>query len=221
MLLYCVIHAASLKKSKGTLLPNFTQQQRQQVVGSVDFIAANAFTAKWVSAKPGSAGSGWQDSKTNSRGQAIGAATGVPWMNVVPWSQAKMLQYLSRQYKTGSTPPAIVITSSGTQVPGEDQLQLPGVLQDDFRIAYYRSYLDSICGALTSSKVRVVAWYAWSLFDGFEWTDGFTRKFGLVHVAYQGPQGTPGAVAVGGKGLARSLKASARWLSRHFFTSSA
>lgn len=196
-------YPASLKKAKGQHLPTLTAQQRQQVLGSVDFIAANAFTAKWVSARPGNAGTGWQDSKTSSTGQPIGANTGVPWMQTVPWSQAKMLQYLSKRYATSGGPPVIVISSSGTQVPGEERQQLPEVLQDTFRIDYYRNYLDSVCEAVATGGVRVTAWYAWSLFDGFEWTDGYARKFALIHVSYPG--------------LQRSLKASARWLSQYFF----
>jgi beta-glucosidase len=189
--------AASLRKGKGQYLPNLSPQQKQQLRGSLDFIAANAFTAKWVSAKPGSDGTGWQDSKTSSSGQLIGAATGVPWMNVVPWSQAKMLQYLSKRYST-----AILISSSGTQVPGEEGQTLPNVLQDTFRIEYYRAYLDSVCSAVASGSTKVLGWYAWSLFDGFEWTDGFTRKFGLVHVSPD---------------LKRTPKSSSQWLSQHFF----
>ena len=202
-------YPSSLRKSKGQHLPTFTPNQRQQLVGSVDFIAANAFTAKWVSARPGNAGLGWQDSKTNSSGQLIGAATGVPWMNVVPWSQKRMLQYLSAHYKGAP----ILISSSGTQVPGEERQQLPDVLQDSFRVEYYRTYLDSVCDAVASGGANVIAWYAWSLFDGFELTDGFTRKFGLIHVSYQ--QGTDKPAA--SDTLRRSPKASARWLSANFF----
>lgn len=121
-------------------------------------------------------------------------------MNVVPWSQAKMLQYLTKRYST-----AILISSSGTQVPGEGGQTLPDVLQDTFRIDYYRAYMDSVCSAVASGGARVVGWYAWSRFDGFEWTDGFTRKFGLVHVSTD---------------LKRTPKASARWLSKHFFKQS-
>lgn len=210
--------AASLRKRKGQYLPELTPQQKQQLTGSIDFIAANAFTAKRVSAKPGSSGLGWQDSKTGSNGQLIGTATGVPWMNVVPSSQSKMLEYLTKRYWTSkSGSPAILISSSGTQVPGEEGQQLPAVLQDTFRINYYKLYIDSVCSAVASGSARVIGWYAWSLFDGFEWTDGFTRKFGVVHVAYDGPTGTSAAVAAAGGGLKRTPKASAHWLSLHFF----
>lgn len=193
-------YPATLRQAKGDHLPTFSQQQKQLVLGSLDFVAANAFTAKEVSAKPGGRGSGWKESR-------IGAATGVPWMTLAPSSQARMLQYLSKRYKS-----PVLISSSGTQVPGEEKQRLPEALQDTFRVDYYRAYLDSVCSAVATADVKLIGWYAWSLFDGFEWTDGFQRKFGLVHVAYE-----PSGVAASGELLKRSPKSSARWLSQHFF----
>lgn len=214
-------YPASLKAAKGQYLPAFTAQQRQLLNGSLDFIAANCFTAKYVSAKPGSS-TGFRQSKSSSSGQLIGPASGVPWINVVPGTQAKMLRYISRRYSLkgpGGTAvrPAVLISSSGVQVPGEEKMKLPAVLQDDFRVNFYREYLDSVCEAVASGDVNLIGWYAWSLFDGFEWTDGFRRKFGLVHVQYASPQGTSAAVAAAGGGLQRTPKNSARWLSQHFF----
>jgi beta-glucosidase len=84
-------------------------------------------------------------------------------------------------------------------------------------VNFYREYLDSVCEAVASGDVNLIGWYAWSLFDGFEWTDGFRRKFGLVHVQYATPQGTSAAVAAAGGGLQRTPKQSAQWLSQHFF----
>jgi beta-glucosidase len=190
-------YPASLRQAKGDNLPTFSPKHKQLVLGSLDFVAANAFTAKLVSAKPGGGGNGWRESR-------VGAATGVPWMTLAPSSQAKMLQYMSKRYKS-----AVLISSSGTQVPGEEKLRLPEALQDTFRVDYYSAYLDSVCSAVATADVRLIGWYAWSLFDGFEWTDGFQRKFGLVHVAYE-----PSASV---ERLSRSPKSSAHWLSQHFF----
>jgi beta-glucosidase/6-phospho-beta-glucosidase/beta-galactosidase len=85
------------------------------------------------------------------------------------------------------------------------------------RVNFYREYLDSVCEAVAAGDVNLIGWYAWSLFDGFEWTDGFRRKFGLVHVQFASPQGTSAAVAAAGGGLQRTPKKSAQWLSQHFF----
>jgi beta-glucosidase len=129
--------AASLKATKGQYLPTFTAEQKKLLNGSLDFIAANCFTAKYVSAKPGST-TGFRQSKTSPSGQLIGPQSGVSWINVVPGTQAKMLRYITRRYSlkgAGGTMvrPAVLISSSGVQVPGEEKMRPPAVLQDDFR----------------------------------------------------------------------------------------
>lgn len=182
----------SLRTSKGSLLPSFTPAQRALLNGSLDFIAANAFTARYVSAQPDRP-NGWRESKVSpSSGAPIGPSTGVPWISAVPSSQAAMLLYLSERYARpgGGGPPQLVISSSGVQPAGEQAARLPRVLDDAPRLSYYFSYLDSVCEAVASGRVRLLAWYAWSWMDGWEWTDGFTRKWGLVHVAYDRPRGT-------------------------------
>ncbi|KAH8079171.1 beta-glucosidase [Aureococcus anophagefferens] len=70
---------------------------------------------------------------------------------------------------------------------------------DGFRLAYLRDHLDAAAEA-SAAGVDVVAYYAWSLLDNYEWADGYSKRFGLVYVDY----GT----------LDRTPKRSARWFAR-------
>jgi len=46
------------------------------------------------------------------------------------------------------------------------------VIQDEFRINYYKEYLENVKIAINNG-VKVKGYFAWSLLDNFEWTDGY------------------------------------------------
>jgi beta-glucosidase len=84
--------------------------------------------------------------------------------------------------------PPIYITESGCSYgdePDED-----GVVDDQRRIAYLDSHLRAIKKAIDSG-VDVRGYYTWSLMDNFEWGEGYTQRFGLVHVDYESLLLTP------------------------------
>ncbi|KAI8467355.1 MAG: glycoside hydrolase superfamily [Monoraphidium minutum] len=194
-------YPASLRASKGAALPRFAPSEVASLRGSLDFVAANCFAAKWVWAAPANA-NGWREGKAHPGNKSvIGKPSGISWIDVAPWSQERMLTYIQKRYGD----PQILISSSGVMGPGEAAAPKAQQLQDSFRLEYLRSYLDSVCRAVKASRVRLIGWYAWSFLDAWEWREGYTTKFGVVRVEYKGGS------------LAREPKASALWLSRHFF----
>lgn len=75
------------------------------------------------------------------------------------------------------------ITESGCDGPGEASTPLPAVLNDSFRLAYYKGYVGAAVEAARGG-VPIKGYFAWSLLDNFEWAgEGEKRESGVVTVA--------------------------------------
>jgi beta-glucosidase len=65
-----------------------------------------------------------------------------------------------------------------------------GVVDDQPRIDYIDGHLRAI-GEAIDDGCDVRGYYCWSLMDNFEWGEGYTQRFGLVHVDYDTLVRTP------------------------------
>jgi len=65
-----------------------------------------------------------------------------------------------------------------------------GHVADPLRIDYYRSHLRAVHAAIQQG-VDVRGYFAWSLFDNLEWSLGYSKRFGLVHVNFETLERTP------------------------------
>jgi beta-glucosidase len=62
-----------------------------------------------------------------------------------------------------------------------------GHVHDDKRIAYTRAHLLELSRAIHDGA-PVRGYHHWSLLDNFEWSEGFTQRFGLVHIDFEKDQ---------------------------------
>jgi beta-glucosidase len=69
-----------------------------------------------------------------------------------------------------------------------------GDLPDPLRTAYLREHLRAAASALAQG-VDLRGYFIWSLLDNFEWSLGYSKRFGIVHVDYETQRRTPKASA--------------------------
>lgn len=65
-----------------------------------------------------------------------------------------------------------------------------GRVRDPLRIDYLRKHLTAVHTAIQQG-VDVRGYMVWSLFDNLEWSLGFSKRFGIVHVDFESQKRTP------------------------------
>ncbi len=75
----------------------------------------------------------------------------------------------------------LYITENGAAI--DDVVSADGAVHDERRTAYLHSHLEAVGRALDAGA-NVRGYFAWSLMDNFEWSYGYGKRFGLVHVDY-------------------------------------
>ncbi|NEA31765.1 GH1 family beta-glucosidase [Streptomyces sp. SID13031] len=106
---------------------------------------------------------------------------------VVPDAFGEILRTLKARY--GDRLPPIYITENGCAI---NDGPIDGVVTDQRRIDYLDGYLRSLKSAIDDG-VDVRGYFQWSLLDNFEWSVGYTQRFGLIHVDYETLERTPKA----------------------------
>ena len=102
--------------------------------------------------------------------------TELDW-EVYPQGLADTLAWVRERY--GEIP--LFVTENGAAFP--DPATAAGRVHDPLRVAYLREHLRATRRAIEQG-VDVRGYFAWSLLDNFEWSEGFSKRFGIVHVDF-------------------------------------
>ncbi|MBD3161585.1 MAG: beta-glucosidase [Candidatus Latescibacteria bacterium] len=86
-----------------------------------------------------------------------------------------LLDLLERLARDGDVPP-LYVTENGAAFA--DPSPQHGTIADPRRVAYLRDHLLAIHEAARRG-VRLRGYFVWTLLDNFEWSHGFTKRFGL------------------------------------------
>ncbi len=103
------------------------------------------------------------------------------------WPQAltDTLVWVHERY--GAIP--LYVTENGAAFPDPPHADT-SPLADPLRVAYLQDHLRAARDALANG-VDLRGYFVWSLLDNFEWSAGYTKRFGLVHVDFETQTRTP------------------------------
>ena len=91
-----------------------------------------------------------------------------------------LVTQISREYNH----PVIEITECGCCYMDTPYDKEGGRVPDERRTAFFKGILAELARAIADgAKVR--AFHAWSLMDNFEWTDGYSQRYGLTYVDFR------------------------------------
>jgi beta-glucosidase len=110
--------------------------------------------------------------------------TDSPWLHLAP----RALYWAPRLAANVYGVKDVYITENGCGY--DDDVVKDGECLDLHRIEYLRSYLKELhCSIADGTPVR--GYFVWCFLDNFEWTDGYTRRFGIVHNNFRTQRRTP------------------------------
>ncbi|XP_058071336.1 beta-glucosidase 40-like [Magnolia sinica] len=206
--LYLGDYPSSMRERAGGRLPKFSKEQLNDLKGSLDFLGINHYTTNYamdISNDSNILGILNNDTLVDAgvipypvrNGVPIGEMGASSWLFIVPWGMRKSMNYLKNRYGN----PPVIITENGIDEENERHTSLQAALEDQKRIDYHRDYLSNLSAAINEDGCNVRGYFAWSLLDNWEWTSGFSVRFGLYFVDYNSPA------------LTRYAKKSVEWFS--------
>ena len=154
----------------GEATPEIKAGDMALITQKLDFLGINSYSRTVIGAQ------GWVSSVPGSEYTEMG------WEICAP-SFRRMLNRIHADYEL----PPIYITENGAAF--QDTVAPDGSIHDDQRLDYVRQHLRQLRLAMQDG-VDVRGYFVWSLLDNFEWSQGFTKRFGVIRVDYQSQKRT-------------------------------
>ncbi len=168
----------------GDAWPEWPAEDFELIRQPIDFLGINYYTRN-VTRADGS----WP-LRAGGVCQPLGTYTETGW-EVFPPGLTDTLRWVKQRY--GDIP--MYITENGAAFFDPPVAENERV-RDPLRVDYLRKHLSAIHAAIQAG-CDVRGYMVWSLLDNMEWSHGYSKRFGIVHVNYDSQQ--------------RTLKDSGRW----------
>ena len=168
----------------GAAAPAVSAGDMDAIAAPLDFIGVNYYFPEVVRDTPD--GNFLKTSVVLPEGRE---RTDFGW-EVAPDGLTELLTRIAREYK----PAAMYVTENGSCY--DDTVDALGAVDDTRRRDYLVRHLRAVKDA-RAQGVPVEGYFAWSLLDNFEWSEGYLRRFGIAYVDFETQQ--------------RTLKLSGKW----------
>ncbi|WP_045223735.1 GH1 family beta-glucosidase [Methyloterricola oryzae] len=152
----------------GSHWPQFPPEDLRLLREPFDFLGINYYSRSVNRAEPAEALTGAAPVRQAAEYTEMG------W-EVYPDGLREVLAWVKRRY--GEIP--LYVTENGAAFA--DPRPVGGRIDDPRRIDYLRTHLRAAHAAIAAG-VDLRGYFAWSLLDNFEWSFGYSKRFGLVHV---------------------------------------
>ena len=145
----------------------------------LDWIGINYYTRKLIAPDGGGGFPGFKEVEGPLEKSDVG------W-EVYPEGLAYFLTEIDREYAKGRP---VFITENG--MASADSITA-GTVDDLARIEYIAKHIETARRA-AEAGVNLKGYFVWSMLDNFEWTLGYDKRFGIVHVDFDSLKRTPKA----------------------------
>ncbi|CAB3365153.1 Hypothetical predicted protein [Cloeon dipterum] len=158
-------------------LPEFGQTWVDYIKGTYDFFGLNHYTTELAEygIREGNYTSYDKDQDLYKSQDPSWPASAAPWLKVVPWGFRKLVNWINNEFNGVR----LIVTENGFADLGE--------INDVDRANYYTNYINELMKAINLDGCNIYGYTAWSIIDNFEWTAGYSQKFGLYGVDFNDP----------------------------------
>jgi beta-glucosidase len=172
-----------LKEIFGDAWPDWPADDFKLIRQPLDFIGINYYTRSVTKAATS------YPLDTGVVRQPLGTYTETGW-EVFPQGLADTLLWVKQRY--GDIPMYITENGAAFFDPPVAEQTPSGVgrVRDPLRIDYLHKHLRAVHDAIAQG-CDIRGYMAWSLLDNLEWSLGYSKRFGIVHVNYATQQRTP------------------------------
>jgi len=156
----------------GAAAPKYTPEDMKAIGSPVDFVGLNIYTPTYVAASSSDTGFTVLPRPSSYPHMAS------PWLIIGPEAIYWGARHMAEIWHVKD----VYITENGCSA--DDVVAPDGHVYDTDRVMFLRNHLIHAHRAVAEGW-PLRGYFLWSLLDNFEWSDGYTKRFGIVFVDYK------------------------------------